>query len=353
MPRGYLRLLCALLTLGCLAVLAACGDDDGGGGGGSGSSGSGSGSSGAAAEIPAKPESGTFRMGIEPWLGYGPWRVAAAQGMFERNGLDVKITNFTTDDQINAAFAAGKLDGTNIATHTALRFAAQGLPIKIVLLLDESTKADAILSGPDVNSIADLKGRKVAYEEGTTSDILLSYALAQSGLSKDDVEPVPIAAADAGSAFIAGRVPVAVTYEPYLTTALKQDAGAKLLYTAGENPGLVGDVFVVSDDTLEQKPGQVAALVKTWGEAVEYYDQNKTESQAIIEKSVGAKPGDLRTAFAGVKLYSLADNKQQLEGEYATKTIQDVKKAAEDAGLLEGEVSPQDIIVAKFVQAAE
>ena len=44
-----------------------------------------------------------------------------------------------------------------------------------MLLEDLSTKADAILAGPGVNTIKDLKGKKVAYEEGTTSDILLRY----------------------------------------------------------------------------------------------------------------------------------------------------------------------------------
>jgi NitT/TauT family transport system substrate-binding protein len=291
-------------------------------------------------------------MGIEPWLGYGPWRVAEKQGIFKQNGLDVEITNFDTDDQINAAFAANKLDGTNIATHTALRFAAAGLPIKIVLLEDQSTTADAIISGPDIASIADLKGKKVAFEEGTTSDILLSYALAQNGMSKSDIQPVPIPAANAGAAFIAGKVDVAVTYEPYLTTALKESKGSKLLYTAGEQPGLVGDVFVVSDETIAKRPGQLVALIKTWDQAVKAYNGDTAGSQAIIEEAVGSKPGELKSAFDGVKFYDLAQNQSELSGTYVSKTIEDVKKAAADAGLLEGEVNPKDIVVVKFVEAA-
>jgi NitT/TauT family transport system substrate-binding protein len=342
------RLLSAGVLIVCLSFFAAaCGSDDDNG------SSSGGGTSGDA--IPAKPEAGTFRMGIEPWLGYGPWRIADAKGIFEKNGLDVKITNFATDDQINSAFASGKIDGTNVATHTALRFVAQGLPLKAVLLEDVSLKADAILAGSDVKSVKDLKGQKVAYEEGTTSDILLAYALSQNGMSKDDIEPVPIPASDAGTAFLAGRVPVAVTYEPYLTTALQKDKNAKLLYTAGENPGLVGDVFAVSEDTIANKPGQVAALIKSWNEAVAYYNAHKKEGQAIITKAVGSKPGELTTAFEGVELYDLADNKQQLGpgGEYVNKTIGDVAEAAKSVGLLEGDVDPKSMIEAKFVEQSK
>jgi NitT/TauT family transport system substrate-binding protein len=344
------RPLSAVALLVCLSLLAAaCGSSNSSD---KSSSSNGSGQS-SATSIPTKPEPGTFRMGIEPWLGYGPWRIAEAKGIFKKNGLDVKIVNFSTDDQINSAFASGKINGTNVATHTALRFVAQGLPIKAVLLEDVSLKADAILSGPDVKSIKDLKGKKVAYEEGTTSDILLAYALAHSGMSKKDIQPVPIPASDAGSAFIAGKVPVAVTYEPYLTTALKQNKSAKLLYTAGEDPGLVGDVFAVSDDTLKNKPGQVAALVKSWGQAVDYYNSHKKEAQAIITKAVGSKPGELTTAFAGVRIYDIAQNKQQLSGDYVNKTIIDVKKAAQSVGLLKGDVNPKDMVVKKFVDAAK
>jgi NitT/TauT family transport system substrate-binding protein len=349
MHRSSSRVLRALLLVLATVIaaisLAACGSD-------SSSSSTGSAGSDTTASAPGRPESGTFRMGIEPWLGYGPWRIAEQDGTFRRNGLNVEITNFTTDDQINAAFAAGRLDGTNIATHTALRFAAAGLPIKIVLLEDVSTTADAILAGPDIRTIADLKGKKVAFEEGTTSDILLSYALRANGMSKSDIQVVPLPAADAGSAFIAGRVDAAVTYEPYLTTALQQDRQARLLYTAGEDPGLVSDVFVVSDDTLKSKPGQLAALVKSWGEAVGAYGADPRAGQLLIERSVGADPGSLATAFRGVKFFDLAENKSELDGAFRDKTIEDVKAAAKDAGLLDGDVNARDLIVASFVDGA-
>ena len=339
------RALPALIACALLLTVAACGGEEKEAAGGSAPKEGGS-------AIPAKAEAGTFRMGIEPWLGYGPWRVAEERGIFEREGVDVKITNFATDDQINAAFAARRLDGTNIATHTALRFAASGLPIKIVLLEDQSTTADAILAGPGIRSVADLRGKKVAYEEGTTSDILLQYALRQSKMTLDDVQKVPIPAADAGTAVLAGRVDAAVTYEPYLTTALEQDKGFKLIYTAGENPGLIGDVFVVTEDTLAKKPGQVVALLRSWDAALKEYERDTPGSQAIIEKAVGSKRGELRTAFEGVKFYDLAANRTQLQGEYQKRTITDVLAAAESAGLVEGEVDPADIIDPRFVEAA-
>ncbi|TIT58943.1 MAG: ABC transporter substrate-binding protein, partial [Mesorhizobium sp.] len=145
------------------------------------------------AAIPTTPEAGSFKIGIEPWLGYGQWHVAEAKGLFKTNGLsDVQIVNFAEDKDINAALASGQLDAANIATHTAMGMVAAGLPVKIVLLLDVSMTADAIVAGKDVTSIAGLKGKQVAFEEGTTSDILLKYALARNGMSVADIQPVPM-----------------------------------------------------------------------------------------------------------------------------------------------------------------
>jgi NitT/TauT family transport system substrate-binding protein len=295
----------------------------------------------------------TFRMGIQPWIGYGPWYVAEEQGYFADNDVNVELTNFNTDDQLNAALAGKKLDGANVATHTALKLISAGVPVTIVLLEDVSETADAIMASAGIDSISDLKGQKVAYEEGTTSDILLNYALEQNGMSIDDIEKVPLPASDAGSALIAGRVPVAVTYEPYLTTALAEDEGVKLLYTAGENPGIIGDVLIVRNDVIENEPEKVQALVDSWGESIDFYDENTKEAQGIIAKAVGATADELSTAFEGVKFYGIAENKTLLPGEYRDKTLQDVLDAARTAGIIEDEVDTSAVIDSTFVEAAK
>ena len=122
---------------------------------------------------------------------------------------------------MNAALASGQLDVEAVATNTMIAMINQGVDAQAFLLLDASFEADAIIAHKDIESIEDLAGREVAYEPGSTSDLLLNYALSQAGLSIDDVEPVPIAAADVGVALIAGQVDVAVTYEPYISAALR------------------------------------------------------------------------------------------------------------------------------------
>jgi NitT/TauT family transport system substrate-binding protein len=305
-----------------------------------------------AQDIPAKPEAGTLKMGIQPWLGYGQWHVAAKKGLFAAQGLEgVEIVNFNTDADINAALAAGQLQCGNIATHTAMKFIAAGLPIKVVALLDVSTTADAMISDGSVTDIKGLKGKQVAYEEGTTSDILLNYALSQNGMTIADIERVPMPAADAGSAVIAGRVPVAVTYEPYLTLAMQQNAKIKRIYTAGENPGLISDVFIVREEFLKEKPGQVAALLRAWDAALADYRKDTAGGRAIISEAVGAKPEELATAFDGVTYYSLAENKTELAGNFAEKVVPGVLAAAKTAGMIDKDIDLKAAIDTRFVMA--
>jgi len=306
------------------------------------------------AAIPATPEAGSFKLGIEPWLGYGQWYIADQKGIFKQHGLsDVQIVNFSEDKDINAALASGQLDAANIATHTAMGMVAAGLPVKIVLLLDVSMTADSIIAGKGITTIADLKGKQVAFEEGTTSDILLKYALDKNGMSVADIQPVPMPASDAGGALIAGKVPVAVTYEPYLSAAMAQNKDIKEIFPASNDPGLISDVLVVRDDVLKSKPGQILAMVESWGDAVKDYQADTPGGRAIIAKAVGDTVENLNSAFDGVKYFSLDENKSALTGDFSTKTFADVEAAAKKAGLLQADVTPEQMIDADFVKAAK
>ncbi len=297
-----------------------------------------------------KPETPTVvRIGTQPWIGYGPWWIAKEKGIFEKHGLEVELVDFVEDKEVNAAFASGEMDAANLATHTALKLYASGLDLRIVLLEDASYEADAIIAPAEVASIADLRGRKVAYEEGTTSDLLLNYALAQNGMSIADIEPVFMPASDAGATLIAGQVDVAVTYEPYISAALAENPNLKLLYTAAERPGLISDVFVLSTKFIQANPEAVRALIKVWDEAMAFYKSNPDEAKAIIAKAVGSTPEELQTAFDGVVFYDVEANRQQLTGEFR-QTLRDVAEVSQSIGLLDSIPDLDKIIDASFLK---
>ncbi|WP_405659904.1 ABC transporter substrate-binding protein [Streptomyces sp. NBC_01166] len=300
-------------------------------------------------KIPATPEPGTFRLGTQPWIGYAPWYIAEEKGYAKQHRTAFEQVNFTTDDQLNAALAGGKIDGANVSSHTALNLIASGVDIRIVMLEDVSKQADAVLTRAGTNSIKALKGKRVAYEEGTTSDILLRYGLRQNGMDIDDIKRVPMSATDAGSAFLAGRVDAAVTYEPYVSAAQAKQPTTRSVYSAAENPGLISDVFVVRADVLAEKPGQVAALVKTWNDAVGEYAKAPEASRAVMARGVGANPKELGTAFDGIEYYGRSENETKLTGEYVSSVLPEVASVAKDAGLLQGDVDTDAAVDGRYL----
>lgn len=264
---------------------------------------------------PAPAELVEFKIATQPWIGYGPWYIAQNKGFFEKHGLKVELVEFATDQDLNSGLAAGKFDGANIATHTSIILRQAGVDVKAVLLMDASYQADAMIAGEGIASIADLKGKKVAFEEGTTSDILLTYALMQNGMTKADIETVPMPASDAGAAAIAGQVDVAVTYEPYISAALAQGSGYRILYSAAEKPGLISDVFVFPTKVLQEKPEAVKGMLQAWQEAFDFLQANPDEGQKIIADAVGSDLEEFKTAWQGIKLYDVAGSKQMFAGE--------------------------------------
>jgi NitT/TauT family transport system substrate-binding protein len=286
---------------------------------------------------------------IQPWLGYGAWYIAQDQGFFADNGLEVELVDFEADADMLAALAAGQVDALNVASHGALHMIETGVDAKIVLLEDASTSADAIITTGGIKDVKDLAGQQVAYEEGTTSDLLLNYALSEAGLTVQDIEKVPMGAAEAGAALIAGRVPAAVTYEPYITEAKSQGDGVEVIYEASAKEGLISDVLMVGAALAKDHPDAVTALIKSWGQAVDFYNANTEEGRAIIAEGVGETPDALATAFDGVQFFDLAQNQALLGGDYKTSTLPAVREVAIAASLVDGSAAPADAVDTSFL----
>lgn len=292
--------------------------------------------------VPSGAAPTTVRIGTQPWIGYGPWWIAQDQGIFAKYGIEAELIDFVTDTEVNAAFASGNMDVANVATHTAIKLFANGVDLKIALLEDVSNAADAIIAPTTLATVTDLTGKTVAYEEGSTSDLLLHYALAENNMQIEDIVAAPMPAADAGAALIAGQVDAAVTYEPYISEAINQNSDIQALYTAAERPGLISDVLAVRTQFAKENPEVMRSLLQVWNEAVAFLRANPEAGRAIIAEAVGSAPEELTTAFEGVAFYDLAENQQFLnvESGEAAAVFDDVQSVALAIGLID---SPIDL----------
>lgn len=288
-------------------------------------------------------------MATQPWLGYGPWYIADEKGYFADEGVDVTLTNFMTDADMTAAFAAGRVQFANAASHSALKFIEQGLDVTIILMLDASQTADAILVDSSIQSVADLKGTSIAFEEGSVSNLLLGYALEENGMSLDDITPVPMGPSEAATALIGGSVSAAVTYEPYISEAEANSDDFHTLFTAAEKEGLISDVLVVDNKFLKENPDVVQSVVNAWGPAIDFYKSDTDEAREIIATNVGSDVDALSSAFDGVKFFSLDDNKTELGGNYLESTLPAVQDIASEIGVLKGGTDLPKVVDLTFV----
>ncbi|BBN97553.1 ABC transporter substrate-binding protein [Sporolactobacillus terrae] len=273
-----------------------------------------------------------LKMGTEAWIGYGPWWIADQAGIFKKNGINSDIIMFKQDADINAAFASDKIQFANIASHTAMKMKANNnLDLKGVAFLDESKTADAMITMSKYKDLAALKGKKIAYEEGTTSDLLFRQAVKSAGLSMKDFNVVYMAASDAGLALLSNKVDAAVTYEPYISTIMQKNKKVHRIYSGEDSPGLISDMTVAKSSYLSKNPGIKAKLQKVWDEALDYWKEHPDEGNKMVAEASGTSVDELPTIVEGIKFFTLDQQKDDASSGKLSKGLANIK------GILNGQ----------------
>ncbi len=175
----------------------------------------------------SSPESVTLRVAYMP--NYGSlWSIvnAEAQGYLEEEGIDVELVEFADGPTIIAAMESGSIDVGYIG-QGAHKLCVEGQAK--IFAFSHISNGDAVIGGPDVKTIADLKGKKVAYSSGTSSEDILLKTLALEGLTLDDIEAYDMDATALVTAILSGSVDAAATWSPSSLTILDELEGSTLL----------------------------------------------------------------------------------------------------------------------------
>jgi NitT/TauT family transport system substrate-binding protein len=264
---------------------------------------------GSAAEAPAVAGE-PIRIGYSTWVGYGAFFVALEKGLFDEAGVTVEMVKVEDPKLRFAALAAGELEGVVTTLDTMTLYVKPDFQLATVIALDDSKGGDGIVAKQEIATVADLKGRKVAFNSGSVSDFYLNYVLQEAGLSVDDVEAVNMQQDDAGAAFVAGQVDAAVTWEPWLSRAKEAPAG-KVLVDSSANPGLIVDILLFRKDVIAARQADIQKVVDAYWQAIEYVKSNPDESIEIMARSVGGwleDPQAFADTLTGVQLYDQAMN---------------------------------------------
>ena len=219
------------------------------------------------------------------WIGVAPFVIADEQGLDTDNGIDLDIKLVEELKDVTSALGSRRADAAySVGPGQALTFVQSDLPVRVLMAGDVSVGADQILGGEDVQSVSDLAGRTVGVETASTGYPMLVYALESNGMTLDDIDQIELAGAQAATALNTGRVDAAYTWEPYISTAL--DKGFESIYAASEEPGIISDLLVGTEEFVADRPDQVIDLLETWNAGVEYLESNPDEAYDLVAEGM-------------------------------------------------------------------
>ncbi|CAN7316722.1 ABC transporter substrate-binding protein [Paenibacillus sp. LjRoot153] len=248
-----------------------------------------------------------IKLALSPWPGWFVWYLVKEKGFFEKNGVNVDLVWFPVYSDSLSALASGKVDANSQTLSDTLAPVSKGIKLKAVLVNDNSNGGDGVVVKPSINSLKDLKGKKVATELGTVDHLLMLTELEKAGLAEKDVSYTNMTVNDAGPAFIAGNLDAAVLWEPFLSKAIQEGKG-KLLFSSKDTPGLIPDLLVFKEEITKNRPDDVKKIINAWFDALDYWKANPEESLKIMAKAAETPIDEYKAGVDSVKIFQLEDN---------------------------------------------
>ncbi len=152
------------------------------------------------------------------------WSVVTGvqMGYFADEGLNVKLVEFADGPTIIAAMESGSIDMGYIGPGAHKLCIAGRAKI---FMLSQIGNADAVLARKSrgIETYADLKGKKVGYSSGTSSEMILQYALEEAGLTMDDIQAYEMEVSSLVSAMVSGSIDACAAWSPSTATIIASD----------------------------------------------------------------------------------------------------------------------------------
>ncbi|MBE0488987.1 MAG: ABC transporter substrate-binding protein [Halomonas sp.] len=246
-------------------------------------------------------------IGIHPWPGYEPLYLAREFGWLPKG---VVLQRGATAGESLAGLRRGELDGAALTLDEVLTARAEGLPLTVVLVFDDSVGADRVLARPEITSLAGLAGARIAVERSAVGSLVLNKLLEAAELSADQLEVLDLPPDRHLDAWRRGEIDAAVTYEPTATQLMRE--GAHSLYDSRHFPDLILDVLAVRRDRLRGRSGQLEALLAAHFLGLKHLAVNREDAMRRIGALRGLSFDEVRASYAGLELPNAVGNRGYL-----------------------------------------
>ncbi len=254
-----------------------------------------------APEPPAPP----IRFASNAWAGFEPFYVAESLGFYPKYA--VHITETPRGVTLAQAIRGATIDAAAVSLPRAIRLAQSDIGVTIVLGLDSSEGADAIIARPNITDVSDLKGTVTAADMESASGYLLLRALELNGLTSNDLTIRHESNEALTDGFDREGYEAVATYGIPLAELEKGDIVR--IFDSSEIPDEVLDVLVIRNSFLEKQPDRVIDLIEGWLRASAYINTLSEED----ERPEGAIPAEkYEASLDGLKVWSQIDNERLL-----------------------------------------
>lgn len=300
-------------------------------------------------------DSGTaVKLGFSAWPGWFPWQITADEGIFDQNNVQVDLKWFDGYLESINTLNAQQIDANSQTLGDTVSSIAGGADQVIVLVNDNSTGNDKIIVSEGINTVQDLKGKKVAAEEGTVDHFLLLLGMKEAGLKPEDIEFVPLETGSAAAAFVAGQVDAVAVFAPFTTQALSRP-NSKELFSSKDFPGSISDHLVFTRKFVEENPEKVQAMVDSWFATLDYINTNPDRANEIMAQRAGVSVDEYKEYAGGTKLFTIEENLEAFKEGNDMKSLyfsaQEMSKFLVDVGLATQPADISNIFDDRFVKA--
>lgn len=284
-----------------------------------------------------------MRIGMNVWPGYEPLFLARQAGRL--NEKDFRLVEFSDASEVGRAFRNDILEAACLTLDEVFYTLQDKMDPVILLVMDESCGADAVLSRPEIKNPAGLRGKRIAVEVSAVGAYMLTRSLQQADLTIKDVTPVYLPNEKHFSAYKDGLVDAVVTFDPVRTRLLS--LGAMDLFNSSMIPGEIVDVLVVRRDYLDGHPERVIALRKAWFAALEQMRRSPHESARFMAIREQVTTEEFESSLQGLRLPNEQENHKLLDlpNPKLLITAEQLKTVMKESDLLKGDISIKALFV--------
>ena len=252
----------------------------------------------------------TLRIGTNVWIGSEPLYLARELGQLDPK--TVQLVEYPSASEVLRAFRNQAIDGMVISLDELFGLAVDGMQPRVVLVVDVSFGADAVVGRSGMKTMKDLQGKRVAVESGALGAFMLSRALALNNMQASDVKVVHMESNEQPSAFEKGQIDGAVTFDPYRAQLLRD--GAAMLFDSTRIPGEIVDLVAVRASALDKQPKAVQALLTGWFKAIDYLGREPSDAarrMGIRQQTTGEQ---YLAALRGLHIPTREENLRMIGG---------------------------------------